>query len=123
MRKEFDEWKTTKKTGSLHMSKEDIEHLKHLLTVTLNKIVNKPIIVKEMQKKKKILSPSKFLNRDGGSMTYELIFLDHENRGRDRPHTILLNNHLKRLQKENIMLKKIRPYQATHHRTEPTKSG
>ena len=86
------------------MSKEDIEHLKHLLTVTLNKIVNKPIIVKEMKKKKKILSPSKFLNRDGGSMTYELIFLDHENRGRDRPVT--LNNHLKRLQKENIMLKK-----------------
>ena len=40
IRKDSDDWKTTKKVGSLLNSKEDIEHRKHLSNVALNKLAN-----------------------------------------------------------------------------------
>ena len=40
VRKDSEDWKTTKKVGSLLGSKEDIEHRKHLSKIAFNKLAN-----------------------------------------------------------------------------------
>ncbi|GFR73098.1 hypothetical protein ElyMa_002130000 [Elysia marginata] len=40
LRKDKEDWKLTKKVGSLLGSKEDIDHRKHLSNVALNKLSN-----------------------------------------------------------------------------------
>ncbi|GFS10574.1 very-long-chain enoyl-CoA reductase [Elysia marginata] len=95
LRKDKEDWKLTKKVGSLLGSKEDIDHRKHLSNVALNKLSN---IWNRTDKRDNSISANL-------AMLY--YFNENSNRGRGRPTTTLpitLNNDLKRLQNKDVQL-------------------